>query len=56
MRLNPLSGLIDGIRNPLLQQQLDPILPVYSLAVATGVLLVALWAYRRVRPQLVEFL
>lgn len=53
---NPLSGLIDGIRNPLLTQSPESLLPLYSFGVGIGLLLIAAWVYRRVRPHLVEFL
>jgi lipopolysaccharide transport system permease protein len=53
---NPLSGLVDGVRNPLLTQQAQGVLPWYSLGAMLVVLALAVWMYRRTRPQIVEFL
>ncbi len=56
MRINPMAGLIDGIRRPLLWQDAAAVLPWYGLAVAALMLLLAWGMARRFRPHVREFL
>lgn len=57
MELNPLTGYVEAIRTPLLDVAAPAtLLPLTALAISAALLLAAAYAYRRVRPHLVEFL
>ena len=56
MRVNPMGGLIAGIRDPLLWRDASVIFPWSSLLFALFALLLAWGMHRRFRPHVREFL
>ncbi|HRN60601.1 MAG TPA: ABC transporter permease [Chiayiivirga sp.] len=56
MKVNPMTGLIAGVRDPLLWRDASVIVPWTSLLVAGGALLLAWGMHRRFRPHVREFL
>lgn len=56
MQINPMSGLIAGIRDPLLWRDAGMIFPWLSLLVAAVALLLAWGMHLRFRPHVREFL
>ena len=56
MELNPLTGYVEAIRTPLLSAAPGVQVPLTSLVISLVLLALAAFAYRRVRPHLVEFL
>lgn len=56
MKVNPMTGLISGVRDPLLWRDASSVLPWSSLLVALVALLLAWGMHRRFRPYVREFL
>ena len=56
LELNPLTGYVEAIRTPLLDAAPTMSFPFLALAISLALLALAAYAYRRVRPHLVEFL
>lgn len=56
LRLNPLTGYIEGVRDTLLGLPTANPLPWLSALMTLGVVALAVFCYRRVRPHVIEFL
>ncbi|MGE0209061.1 MAG: hypothetical protein AB7S42_07980, partial [Lysobacteraceae bacterium] len=56
MKVNPMTGLIAGVRDPLLWRDASTVFPWTSLLVAGVALLLAWGMHRRFRPHVREFL
>jgi lipopolysaccharide transport system permease protein len=54
--LNPLTGFVEAIRDPLLTQTVPIGSALLALAITLATALIAVLVYRRVRPHLVDFL